>query len=198
MFFRATRSLTPGPDPHAFHPPDPQQQHESATATLARRLVEGLARRGPLDEQAKERVGTLVHYGFGAAWGGLYGMLRTSFPALRSVRGVTGFSVGVWMASDNLMLPLFRLAAWPQRYRLRNHAYAIAAHLAYGAGVAGALAAMDHADSLIVLAALALARGRRLGRRAIDRTQALVPRDLVERPRRLAAAIARRARDARS
>jgi hypothetical protein len=41
----------------------------------------------------------------------------------------------------------------------------------------------------------ALARGRAAGGRAQARAHAIVPRELVEGPRHLAAAIARRARD---
>ena len=74
-------------------------------------------------------------------------------------------------------------------------AHALAADLAYGAGVAGTLLAADNATFLTVVAALALARGRSAGERALERTRAMVPRELVEGPRHLAAAIARRARD---
>ncbi len=197
LFFRASARFTPKPAQDAFAPPEPEQATESALQTVARRLVEGMAQRGPLDGRAKERAGRAVQYGFGAAWGGLYGLLRASYPRLWSARGVAGFALGVWMLSDNVILPGFRLAAWPQRYPLRAHGYAAAAHLVYGAGVAGTLAAADHVELLPALALLAVARGRVAGTRALERARpgALVPRDLVEAPRHLAAAIARRARD---
>jgi len=195
LFFRATRS--PTPPKRAFVPPEPQQHKEGGTETVARRLVEGLARRGPLDEHTKRRAGAVVHYGYGAAWGGLYGLLRGSYPRLWSPTGVAGFALGAWALSDNLVLPGLRVAAWPQRYPLRMHAYGIAAHLAYGAGVAGALASVDHADTALLVGAVALARGRLLGRRAVDRSRALVPREFYERSRHLAQALARRARDLR-
>ncbi len=195
LFFKLARPIAPRPPADAFAPPEPQQRDETALATAARRLVEQLAQRGPLDERAKERLGTAIHYGFGAGWGGLYGLLRASWPSLWSIRGVTGFSVAVWALSDDLLLPALRLAGWPYRYPLRVHAFAVAAHLAYGAGVAGTLAAIDHADVLPLVAAVALGFGRRLRRRAVARTRALVPRDVVEASRHFAAALARRARD---
>ncbi|MCA1663202.1 MAG: DUF1440 domain-containing protein, partial [Myxococcales bacterium] len=161
-------------------------------------LVVNVAQRGPLDEHAKARLGNVVHYAFGAAWGGLYGLVRASYPRLWRPSGVAAFSVAVWLASDNLILPLFKLAAWPHRYPVRSHAYAIAAHLAYGTGVAATLAVEDSAPAIPLVAAFALARGRAVGERALERARsgAMVPRDLVEAPRHLAAAIARRARDA--
>lgn len=201
LFFRLTQRITPTTPRGIFRPPEPQQANETALETAGRRLVEGLAKRGPLDKQAKHRAGELVHYGFGATWGGLYGLVRASYPRLWSVSGVTGFSLAVWMLGDNLTLPTLRLAAPPQRYPIGVHGYAIAAHLAYGAGVAGTLAVADGIGAVPLLAGVALARGRQVGRTIdrkigrIARNRSLVPRELVEGPRHLAAAIARRARD---
>ncbi len=198
LFFRATAKIAPNAPEHAFEPPEWQQAHESELQTVARRAVEQLAQRGPLEARDKERLGQVVHYGFGAAWGGLYGLLRASYPRLWSVPGVAGFSLGVWIAGDNLIVPALKLAAWPQRYPLKSHAYAVAAHLAYGAGVAATLEAVDHADLLPLVAALALVKGRAAGERAIElaaRTRALVPRQVIESSRHFAEALARRARD---
>ena len=77
------------------------------------------------------------------------------------------------------------------------HAYALAAHLAYGGGVAATLAAADRAALLPLAAAFVLTRGRAAGEQAIEvaRSRALVRREAIEAPRHLAAAIARRARD---
>ncbi|MCK6530836.1 hypothetical protein L6R50_25855 [Myxococcota bacterium] len=138
LFFKATASLTPGTPEGAFHPPDPVQEGENATQAVARRFVEGFARRGPLTEEGKERGGALVHYAFGSAWGGLYGLLRESYPAVASPPGVAAYSLLVWNTGDNLILPAFRLAAPATHYPPKNHAYAIAAHLAFGFAVAAA------------------------------------------------------------
>lgn len=197
LFFRATRSMAPKPTADAYQPPEPQQQEETATETVARRIAEGLAQRGPLDARAKQRGADLLHYGFGAAWGGLYGLLRASYPAWRGPLGLAGFSALVWMAGDNLLLPAVRLAGWPHRYPPRTHAYALAAHLAYGAGLGGTLALVDRVDTLAGLAVLAAARGLVAGRHAAARGRALVPRELIERPRRLAERIARWASERR-
>lgn len=135
LFFRATARITPSQPEGVFSPPERQQEEENTTVTVARRLVEDFMQRGPLLNRYKEKAGGLVHYTYGGLWGGAYGLVRETFPALAKPLGVIGFSSGVWMLSDNLLLPAFRLAAWPQRYPMRNHIYAWVAHLAYGAGV---------------------------------------------------------------
>jgi hypothetical protein len=195
LFFKATSRLTPATPPDAFTPPEPLQREERQTETLARRLVEQLAQRGPLDEAAKRRGGELVHYGFGAAWGGLYGLLRASLPSLRALRAIAGYSLAMWLIGDELLLPLFRLSGWPNRYPAQTHLYAAAAHLAWGAGTAATFAAADHADVALLTGALVWARGRAAARRAVDRSRALVPRHTMDGPRRLAEALSRRAHD---
>src|SRR6185369_17231054 len=135
LFFKATRRLTPPTPEDAFTPPEPEQQGERSTETVARRAVERLAARGPLDQRAKQRAADVVHYGFGAAWGALYGLARETFPRLRGAAGALAFGTAVWAVSDDVILPVFRLAAWPALYPARTHAYAWAAHLPFSAGV---------------------------------------------------------------
>jgi hypothetical protein len=136
LFFRATSKWAPEPTP--VRPEDSSPAHEpteSGLEALGRRWVEDLMQRRPLGEVAKRRVATAVHYLFGAAWGGLYGLARESFHAPGTV-----FGAMVWLVSDNLLLPAFRLAGWPNQYRLAEHRYALQAHLVYGLGTAGAYA----------------------------------------------------------
>jgi len=137
LFFKATSRLAPKPTelPPGVAKPEPEAQKESSLETVARRFVEGLMQRGPLEKDAKARAASVVHYGFGALWGGLYALARESAPLPPTLFGAV-----VWLASDNLILPAFRVAAWPQRYSLREHHYALHAHFAYGLGTAGAYA----------------------------------------------------------
>lgn len=130
LFFAATKSIAPDAPEGAFTPPEPEQAHESATETVARRAVTQLARRElPI---AKERAGRVVHYAFGAAWGALYGLCAGTFPRLATPLGAAAFGGLVWVASDDVLLPALRLSAWPTAYPARTHAYAIAAHVVYG------------------------------------------------------------------
>lgn len=135
LFFEATRKLAPKTPERAFDAPEPQQRDETSTQTVARRFVEGFMAR-PLTH--KELGGQLVHYAFGAAWGGVYGLVHGPRPAFRGPLGALAFSTLVWGISDNLILPAFKIAAWPQAYPAATHAYALGAHLAYGAAVWGA------------------------------------------------------------
>lgn len=176
-FFAATRPITPGQPEGAFAPPEPQQAGEQATETVARRVVEGLAARGPLPPDARRVGGRLVHYAFGGGWGVVYGLARESARGLEGPGGAAAFGVGVWAVSDNGLLPLFNLAGGPRRYPLKNHAYAVAAHLVYGLAVAGTYAALRPARAAqprrslvgglgLALATLAGALPGRVGRAA--------------------------------
>lgn len=135
VFLKRTASLAPPTPKDVFTPPEEEQQGELPTSTVARRTVEGMLRRGPLSPEQKKRGGNLVHYAFGAAWGGLYGLSRESFPSLASPLGSLAWGALVWGASDNLLLPAFKLGAWPNKYPAKMHGYYLAAHLAYGAGL---------------------------------------------------------------
>jgi hypothetical protein len=135
LFFRATAKLTPKPTqlPSGEGKPVDEAHEKSSLDTVARRWVEHLMRRGPIEN--KQRAGQLVHYAFGAGWGGLYGLWRESTRVSPLLFGAL-----VWMLSDNLILPAFRLAAWPNRYSLKEHHYALQAHFAYGLGTAATYA----------------------------------------------------------
>jgi hypothetical protein len=137
LFFAATRRWAPTPTklPRQLRKPEQKAQSESSVQTVARRAVEGLMKRGPLEEADKMRAGTAVHYIFGSLWGGVYALCRESFRTSPTLFGAT-----VWAASDNLLLPAFRVAAWPQHYSLEEHHYALQAHFAYGLATASAYA----------------------------------------------------------
>jgi hypothetical protein len=53
--------------------------------------------------------------------------------------------MAVWLVSDDVLLPAFRLSAWPHQYPVKSHLYAIAAHAVYGAIVASTFAALGRA-----------------------------------------------------
>ena len=137
LFFLATRRWTPKPTglPAHLRKPEPEAQDESSLQTVARRTVDGLMQRGPLEGEQKSRAASAVHYVFGAIWGGLYGLCRESFRT-----SPLAFGFGVWMASDNLLLPAFRIAAWPQHYSLKEHHYALQGHFVYGLATSAAYA----------------------------------------------------------
>jgi hypothetical protein len=183
LFFKATSRIAPSGPKDAFEPPEREQRDEMQTQTVARRLVEGLAQRGPLDDEQKRLGGELVHYGFGAGWGAVYGLARETWPALGGAAGAAGFATVVWMVGDNLILPLFRLSAVPQRYPAKLHGYALAAHLVYGAGVWGTYELIDRAG-IPTAGLVAALLGRRARKLAIPARLRARGRDLQAHARR--------------
>lgn len=179
-FFKATAKLTPPTPPEAFSPPEAQQQQEMATETVARRAYEQVAQQGPLSPEQKAKGSQLVHYAFGAGWGGLYGLSCETFPGCRTVLGASAFATTVWMVSDNVLLPAFKLAAWPNAYPAKTHLYAWVAHLAYGAGVWAtyeALRPQSWSKSLALV--LALRRQARIGKHLPRAARPAVRRAMV-------------------
>jgi uncharacterized membrane protein YagU involved in acid resistance len=164
LFAKATSPITPETPKGAFDPPEFQQRSETATQTIARRVYEDLMERGPLSPAGKKSLAKVVHYEFGAAWGGLYGLLRESYPSLLGPIGSTlGFGTLVWVLSDDVLLPAFNVAGPPRAYPWQVHAYAIASHLVYGAAVYYAYEALR--DKPLATAVAYLAARRRIARR---------------------------------
>ena len=148
QFFKRSGRIRPPQPEGAFTPREPEQAGEMATATVARRVVEGLMLRGPLTEEQKLKGGSVVHYAFSAFWGALFGVIHGSLPeAAGRVRSAAIaaplFSLAVWEAGDNVILPAFGLGGPPGRYPLRNHAYAVLAHLVYGASTVASYEILD-------------------------------------------------------
>jgi hypothetical protein len=146
----------------------------------------------------QERLGTVVHFSFGAGCGGIYGLVRWAAPRAGGAAAAGGLALG-GLVGDHLLLPAVRLAAWPRLRPLRAHAHGLAARALYGAGTALAMAVGERAAWVPIVAGFAIApRGaRRASVEVVEvvEAQALVPRELVEAPRHLARALARRARD---
>jgi len=161
LFFKATAKVAPQPPAGAFEPLEPEQKAEQPTETIVRRVVEDLAKRGPVDDETKKRGHVVVHYTYGSLWGVAYGLSRESISALATVPGTVAWSTLIWAVSDNLILPTFRLAAWPQAYPMRNHAYAWTAHVVYGFVVCGVYRLLRAEPWLGALGALTVARRTR-------------------------------------
>ena len=128
--------LPQGPEPRRKPqwPREAAARDEPATETTARRIAERFGRR-QLTAKQKKHAGNLVHFLFGAGWGGVLALVSPR-PRLRD--GLL-FGAIVWMVSDNGLLPLLRIAGTPDRYAPGVHAKALLAHLVYGAGTAWAV-----------------------------------------------------------
>ena len=111
-------------------PAEDSEEQEDATEKIADAISENIFGRD-LDKDEKEAAGAVVHYAFGAAMGGVYGIAAEVAPEAGAGLGLP-FGAIFWMAADELVVPLLGLAAKPSEYSLSTHAYALASHLVYG------------------------------------------------------------------
>jgi uncharacterized membrane protein YagU involved in acid resistance len=144
LFFAWTKQLAPQPASGAFEAPEPEQIGELPTQTVARRVVDHVVQRGPLEPKAG--AAQVVHLGFGSAWGSAYGLLAGTLPQRDLLKSGLTFGFIVWLVSDDLLLPASKLSGWPHHYPVKSHLYALAAHAVYGAAVAGTFAALQRAS----------------------------------------------------
>ncbi|HEX8890797.1 MAG TPA: DUF1440 domain-containing protein [Pyrinomonadaceae bacterium] len=107
-----------------------EEEQEDATEKLAEAISENIFNRH-LKKDEKETAGAVVHYAFGAAMGGVYGIAAEVAPEVCSGFGLP-FGAVFWMAADEVAVPLLGLTAEPSEFSLSTHAYALASHLVYG------------------------------------------------------------------
>lgn len=127
------------PDEHRRHQASPNTDgtiaDEPATMQAASFASEALTGR-PLGERGKEIGGPVVHYGFGAAMGALYGALAEFQPDTTAAVGVP-FGVAVWLGADEIGVPLAGFAGKPTDYPLSRHLSALASHVVFGLTLEG-------------------------------------------------------------
>jgi putative membrane protein len=125
------RGAKGGPeDPAAMDLPREDGHAEPATVKVASAVAEPLLDR-ELTEEEKPVASELVHYGFGAFNGAVYGALADVLPPVRAANGLL-FGATLWLAADELMLWGLRISKKPTAYPASTHVYALASHLVYG------------------------------------------------------------------
>jgi putative membrane protein len=105
-------------------------QEEDATVKVADRLSRA-ARGRPLDPSEKPVAGHVVHYGFGAAMGLLYGAAAVAVPAVTVASGAA-FGAAVWLGAHAIVVPALGLARSPLQQPLSKEAIELILHVAYG------------------------------------------------------------------
>ncbi len=103
---------------------------DDATVRAASAVSRKILGRG-LTKDEKEVAGPAVHFAMGALSGGLYGLLAELVPRLRRDRGLA-LGSALWLAADEMAVPLLRLSKSPAHYPLSSHAEAFGAHITYG------------------------------------------------------------------
>jgi hypothetical protein len=106
-----------------------------APAQIGKRVVEGVFQR-QLPPQRAALTNNLVHWGYGIAWGGLFGLVEGS---VRSPRVGHGLALGatVWTVSY-IFLPLAKLYRPIWEYDAKVLAKDLGDQLVYGLGTAAA------------------------------------------------------------
>ncbi len=118
---------------------DPWEQ-ASAPAKVAKRVSEGLFHQ----DVAPKHIPLLthgMHWGYGTAWGAVYGLAHGSVRAAPLRHGVL-FGTAVWAMSYVQLVPM-GLYEPPWKYAPKDIAMEVGYHLAYGLGVAAAFRLLD-------------------------------------------------------
>jgi hypothetical protein len=139
---RRLAGMAAGPQDHDDGPPPDPWAKAPAPAQLARRLVVGLVGRD-VPASAIPVFTNAVHWGYGTALGGIYGLVESSVRSRPAVHGPL-FGMAVWASSYATLVPL-GLYQPPWRYKPRTIAKDVSYHLAYGSGVAAGYAALARA-----------------------------------------------------
>jgi uncharacterized membrane protein YagU involved in acid resistance len=106
------------------------EEQEDATEKIASALSEKLFDY-QLEKDEKEQAGAAIHYAYGVAMGGLYGVAAEFAPQIGAGAGLP-FGAVFWLVADEMVVPLLGLAAEPEEYPPSTHAYALCSHLVYG------------------------------------------------------------------
>jgi putative membrane protein len=102
-----------------------RNSNELAAQAVARHV---LGRR--LTWQELRLAAPLSHYAFGAAMGAIYG----PYAERRRARSGAGFGIALWLAADQIAMPLLGLSRSTSRRPTEMQAQSLVAHLVYGAG----------------------------------------------------------------
>lgn len=120
----------------------PRREGEPSTVAVGRILYERLRRAEPSRERGAQ-LGKLVHWGYGMAMGGVYGLLEPRVKD-RDLTAGLGYGAALWLFGDELAVPLLGLAEGPTAHPPKVHAQAFGAHLVYGLTTSAASKALRH------------------------------------------------------
>lgn len=118
------------------------REEESAPQTAARVLYRKARGREP-DEETRMELATRLHWAQGMAMGGLYGLFRGDRREGLDLTGGLVFGAAVWLAADELAVPLLGLSRGPTAHERAEHLQGLGAHLVYGAATSIAAQALS-------------------------------------------------------
>jgi putative membrane protein len=84
-----------------------------------------------LTPDQEKAAGGVIHYVFGGALGGLYGLACAGSEKTAIAQGVP-FGLAVWALGDEFAMPRLGLTKPASEFPLSKHAYTFTAHVVYG------------------------------------------------------------------
>src|SRR5438270_6369155 len=126
-----------------LHPPKPKSEKkqseevkEDSTMKTAEKVSEAAGHK--LSRAEKKTAGNWVHYGFGAAMGGIYGLVRETAPkSLRRMNPAisgAGYGTAVFVGAHEIAVPALGLGSSPLKEPAPEQISEYVAHLVYGVG----------------------------------------------------------------
>jgi putative membrane protein len=110
------------------------QENEDATMKAAGKVASLAGYHLSFEE--KKKVSPVVHYGFGASMGALYGVLHEmapkSFRSLNPVLAGVGYGSALFVGADEIAVPTLGLSESPKKTPVSAHVYGLASHAVYG------------------------------------------------------------------
>ena len=91
----------------------------------------------PIPKRFRPASGQALHYGLGAALGGVYGGVAHVSPAITKGRG-SGFSSAIWLGLDEGLLPRLGLGKTWTDTPAAEHLYGFLSHAVFGASLEAA------------------------------------------------------------
>ena len=85
----------------------------------------------PLDEDTKAAASETIHWVFGVAAGGFYGVLAELYPKITAKNGAT-FGLTLMSLTHEGALPALGLSEQPENQSFREHTSEAATHMLYG------------------------------------------------------------------
>jgi uncharacterized membrane protein YagU involved in acid resistance len=111
----------------AADPVDPENQPTVKVAQkVSRKLFDH-----ELGDVEKKAAGPVVHYGYAAAVGALYGGLAEIVPGVGAGLGVP-YAALLWLGGDEIALPALGLTDPPHKIAAEKHVSQLATHFVYG------------------------------------------------------------------
>jgi putative membrane protein len=114
------------------------EQPEAENATMKAAGKVAIIAGHPLSHEQKKKASPFVHYGFGTAMGGLYGVImeNRSLRRQQPILAGAGFGTGLFLLADEIAVPALGLSGQSES-SIGTHLYGLASHLVYGATTEG-------------------------------------------------------------